>query len=37
MKHFVKGQVKSEKVILIYCPTNQMVIKNTLTKSLSQE
>jgi hypothetical protein len=27
MKHFVKGKVTSEKVTLIYCPTNQMVIK----------
>ncbi len=27
MKHFGKGKVESEKVTLIYCPTNQMVIK----------
>jgi hypothetical protein len=27
MKHFVKGKVECEKVTLIYCPTNQMVIK----------
>jgi hypothetical protein len=27
MKHFVKGKVENEKVTLIYCPTDQMVIK----------
>lgn len=27
MKHFVKGKVGSEKVILICFPTNQIVIK----------
>jgi hypothetical protein len=27
MKIFVKGKVESEKVTLIYCLTNQMLIK----------